>query len=1676
MRAKWQEVHFCGIYLKEHKFNKYFRRSIKVVLWMFAGTLALLVLAVALLQVPGVQRYIARKVVASITEKTHTRIEVGSIDIAFTHFVALHDVFVEGPKRDTLLSFQTLAVDVNLFGLISHHINLTNIRIDSLTTHITRTLPDSNFNFQFILDALSPPSTAHNDRPDTSTGPSWELRFGGVHVNNLQGTYDDEVSGLNVRLHLGVLEASMEKFDIGRKHYRVDEITLANTTGSIVHTRDSPPDTSQSAATDLGLASLSLKNIHFNYQNLVDGERYTADVGSLNLLAEKIDLPSHRIAVKLVSLENTNVAVLQPKGSNANTEQSGSDASPWIISLDHLRFSNNDVRYDVLGAVMANGIDPNHLRLDGISMRADNLYYSENRLAADFGHTSFRANPHIELRELSGGFLLDSIHVRLRDFTIETGASRIRQDVLLNYSSIAELKSLAGTVKVKATISESSLAIADLLLFVPSLPIKNAPGAQIKFSSKLSGLIGDLQVEELQVAAGDSTEVNLSGAIRGFPSAKTAEYEIGLQRFASTRQDINRLVVDSLIPKSIALPVSMNVSGKFKGTMKNFSASAAVATSIGAVHANVKLSSGKGAGADVSRWTSDVSVEDFDLGSLLNNPETFGPVSMRASAVGSGLTMDDMKADVDVQVEEAVVKGYPYRGLSIRGTAGPRMFAGEAAIQDSNIALTFKGTINAGGENPTYKFTLDLKGADLRRLNLTPEDIRVAGIFSSDLRGQSINDLNGTIGARQVVIIKNEKRHVIDSLVYASVTKDGQSHLTIESSILEADYNGSIAPGDLPAMLRGYFAHYFAPKKDDKAIGFGTKAFTFRATLRDPAILTDVFFPDLHQLTAGTIEGAYSGSSMSMNVDLRVPRFEYSDFAVDSIAVKVTSDADALQADVKVGSISDSTIRITNLDFGGKAGHDSIDVFLKSTRNDGYTAMLLAGAFGCVPDGCRFRFNQDGVMFQNTAWSVSPDNFLFFGKNQFVAHDVVLRGGQQSLSFNSTNERDQRPPLRIDFANFDLATLARIVERDTGLLGGVITGNVVLQNTDNKMAFTSDLAIKDFIFGQRHVGDISLKADNQTGNVYAVSLGISGNGNQIGMEGKYESEAGGDKLDLMCDFTKVNLASVEPFTFGNVRRLSGTMTGGLHVTGTTTKPSVSGTLKFADVAFTPVFLDTYLRLANGDVELDGKGVELRSFNLVDTLGNKASLSGRLLTQDYRTFGYDFQFHTVKFLLLNKPASRDALYYGVVILDSDLSVKGDEKRPIITMQAELDKGTNLAIVLPESDLAVEERRGIVKFVDIHAVPNSILTRKDLGTDKDTAATKTSSMDLSSNLSINKDSKLRILIDPVAGDSLVIQGEATLSFTIDPSGKLTLTGRYDIVNGSYDLSFGDFVKREFAIEKGSSLTWYGLPSEADVDITAMYTVKASALELIQDQLAGISQEERNKYKQQLPIQVYLMMKGKLTRPEIHFKLDLPPDQQGALNGTVFAKLTELNTQESELNKQVFALLVLGSFISENPLASAGGNDGISDFARSSVSQLLSTQLNRLSQEYLAGANLNVGVDSYQDYSTGNAEGRTQLKLALSKQLFDERMTVQVGGDVDLEGRRSQENSLNNFAGDLKVLYKLSEDGRWQSQVTRQNTYEGAIDGDITKTGVGVVFTIDFDKLYGISLKPVPDKKVK
>jgi len=288
---------------------------------------------------------------------------------------------------------------------------------------------------------------------------------------------------------------------------------------------------------------------------------------------------------------------------------------------------------------------------------------------------------------------------------------------------------------------------------------------------------------------------------------------------------------------------------------------------------------------------------------------------------------------------------------------------------------------------------------------------------------------------------------------------------------------------------------------------------------------------------------------------------------------------------------------------------------------------------------------------------------------------------------------------------------------------------------------------------------------------------------------------------------------------------------------------------------------------------------------------------------------------------------------------------------------------------------------------------------------------------------------------------------------------MTGRYEVSDGSYNLSVGPLGKKEFRLIKGSTIVWTGEPTAANVNLSALYEVNAAPIDLI-------NEPENIQAKTKLPFQVYLYMKDELLKPSISFKIDLPENERGALDGTVYTQLQRVNRDESELNKQVFALLALNRFIANNPFQSlAGGGGGVSTLARSSVSKLLTEQLNNLASDLIQGVELNFDVNSSEDYSTGSLEQKTDLEVGLSKKLLNDRLVVTVGSSFGLEGPKTPGQNATNIAGNVNVEYALSKDGRYRLRAYRRNQNDVVIDGQVIETGLGFTLVVDYNRFREI-----------
>ena len=337
-----------------------------------------------------------------------------------------------------------------------------------------------------------------------------------------------------------------------------------------------------------------------------------------------------------------------------------------------------------------------------------------------------------------------------------------------------------------------------------------------------------------------------------------------------------------------------------------------------------------------------------------------------------------------------------------------------------------------------------------------------------------------------------------------------------------------------------------------------------------------------------------------------------------------------------------------------------------------------------------------------------------------------------------------------------------------------------------------------------------------------------------------------------------------------------------------------------------------------------------------------------------------------------------------------------------------------------------------------------------------------MDITTNIEIRKEAIFNIVLDEANGDFLNLQGEALLSTGIDPSGKITLIGTYEIDKGAYEITF-NFLHRRFDIQKGSKIVWSNEPTKATMDVKATYIANTAPIDLVESRIAASSQAIRNTYMQKLPFEVQLFLTGELLQPKISFDIVLPTDKNYGVSNDIItqveSRLEQLRQETGEVDKQVFSLLLLNRFVGENPLESSSPMFNAGSYARQSVSKLLTSELNKLAAGLIDGVDLTFDVVSTDDYTTGDRRNRTDLNIGISKRALSDRLTIAVGSNYELEGPKNSNQKPSNIIGNLSLNYAISRDGRYAVRFYRKNAYEGIVDGYIVESGLSFIISVDY-----------------
>jgi hypothetical protein len=1626
-------------------------------LWLIISIIGLVLLLSVAIQFPYVQQKLINGVTAYVSNKTHTRFEVGKIGIGFPKNIVLQSVFAEDLQHDTLLAVHELSVGINMLELMSGDILIDEVNLNGATAHLYRTLPDSTFNFNFLIDAFAPGEKENKkEEPADTSSTAINLQVKTISLSDINLIYADAVSGLSTKAHIGRFNLDMKHIDLAKMEFKGDELLFTESNIEITIDKNSPAEidtTTSSLLPSFAFNGIKLNNIRFTFHNKPDSFSLNTQVGLLQIGAQFIDLNKQEIKVDKLTLHQSAIAIVtQTTKTDSTTADTSSQPSNWKITVNTIDLKQNQFNYDVSNlAKQPTGMDYNHLAIGKFGLQAHTISYTTDAIKGNIKQLTLTEQCGLNLLNFHTQFIYDNKHIELANLLVQTPNTHIANHASVNYPSLNSFKDNIGIIDVNLNLKQTQIAIQDVLLFAPFIQsqeiIKRNKNQVVKLNGRVKGKLNDIHFDNIIIETAHQTAIAFSGNMSGLPDAKQLKYAFKLRSLFTTRADLKALLPDSMLPSSIAIPAQLKIAGTTSGGLQNNRSELTIHSSSGFAYVNTNVSGLN----TIPVYSAQVKTNKFDIGYIIKQP-LFGTVTGTIDASGKGFDVAKMRTEVAAQFDELQLNNYGYSNINFTANIDSGNYVTQLNINDSAVQLSLNADASLRNNQTNGNVFFTLTGADLKELKLSKEQIKTSGTFVAHVRQKDSNDLRGNIAISDVTVIKNNRNYKLDSLVAVSVNAKRNTSFSVDHSLIKISYKGETGLDELGGVMQQYIAQFISnkPLTPDTV----SQSFTCSIQVNPHPFINEVLLPQLTKFEGLTVSADYNGRQKSLVLNLNSPLIEYQGNTVKGVAIAVNGNDKNLTYQAAVREFSSGSVSMPQTILKGSIQQHIIAYQLKIIEPDTGYKLAIAGNINLQNADKTIIHFADSAIFNNTLWHNGKQNTIVITQHGINVQNFELSHNNEYVKIQSKNINDNAP-INIVFNQFELGTLSKIIENDKEVVRGLLQGNVTIQSVE-KFAFTSDLDITKTVFNNVSIGDLNIKANNLNGNKYEATISLVGEQNNANLSGYFQD----NKIDFALTVGQLDMQTIEAFIPQTIKQSEGYISGNVDITGDISKPVFNGEIIFNNTAFRLASINTRLQMHREKIKIDNQGIYFNQFTVLDSASQPLVINGKILTSDFKKMDLDIDISMKNFMLMRTTAAQNNVYYGTILVSSDIKVRGTDKLPIIKADVNLLEGSSFTFIIQEGELSTDKGDGIVVFTDTSQ--NNLMQADTLN-----MVAALTGLDINANIEVNKLTRFKIITDKFSGDNLDVSGNAILNFAIDPSGKMSLAGTYTLNDGNYKASFQKIVKRNFSIKKGSTIVWSGDPLDGNLNLTAVYATRTSSADLLANEMQGIS----NTSKKLLTYYVNLNIDGSLLKPRLSFNLDMADKDKGAENGMPYEKINAINNDVNELNRQVFSLLVLERFL---PTGQSGGSatDAASSIARNSVNSLLSDQMNKLSGKYVKGAELNFNLETNDEYSGAAVKQNTELQIGLKKEMLNNRMSVQVGSNIEL-GNAAQQTSNQNITGDLVAEYKITDDGSYRFKAFMENQYEGIIDGTLYKQGVGILYTRDYNHINEL-FRPVKIKQ--
>lgn len=1424
---------------------------------------------------------------------------------------------------------------------------------------------------------------------------------------------------------------------------------------------------------EIDLDKIKLRAVRFHMDDAWAGKDMNFDLDEVDIDAKEIGLKNKRIEIAEIRLASSSIFLRDYRGgrprdsTKINVEIIDSTAfnpDNWVLKLDKLSLENcRFVREGNNRPAPVFRFDGEHMDLTNINLKAEALRVDKDTLHARLTHLSGKERCGFELLNMQADITVSPNESVAENLLLQTPKSSVGNYYAMRYDRFPDFKDYIASVRMEAHMDSTVVDFQELAYFAPNL--KEFP-ARVAAKGIFNGTVDDFKLTDFGMTDGSTGVQGEFFSMTGLPDIYNTFIHYQGGAIQTTGADVLRYVPSLRGNPNLALETLsfIRFNGGFTGFLENFAANGVLQTNLGNAKSDVEMKLPLNTNG-LPVYNGHITTTGFNLGSLIRQP-SIGLLSMNGEIQGNGFDPLHSQLKVKTQISSFSILGYTYHNILADGVLAKRKFEGQLIVDDSNLAASFNGTADFSGKRPVIVAESHVLYSNLQRMNLTEDLVTLSADFDLNASGSTMDNFLGDARLYNINLRRNIDRLDVDSLTLsATETGSDTKQIVIESNLLSARINGHY---DLSKMANSiqYFLAGYLPNYIPKPRGYAPdQQITFEVHTRIIDGLFKVLLPQLTGFNNSTVVGELNTSRQQLDLSVEVPQGSISGVKFSTVRMQGTGNFNNLTVtgDVAQLNIGDSLINLS-ANVKTTIGNDSVRFNIDTQSPFSFGTASVNGAGFARGDSLFAYFEPSEFYFNGTKWEIPGGNLLTFSKKYLQIDDLYVHSGLQQVAFQSNDEGT----LVATMQNIDLGQLTAIAKLGELQPDGRLNGTVQIQEIFTNLNVDGNIRATGLRLGVDTIGEVVIKGnynEKQRAFVLKEGSGIFRPNSSITIFGTLITDTtSNQKIAGRIHLNNAPISWLSPVLRGYVSNVEGKLDGSINFAGTAAQPEVDGSVDITNAKLRVDYLGTTYSIPSAKVGITPNAFNMGTITLLDAYNKEATLTGSVTHNRFKDFQLGLNLVSDEFELVNLKEYENSVFYGHLIADARVSVSG----PVDNVRINISKAVPVQksqLYLPLTDDGGTGTYSYISFLQI-------------GDQKAEKNNQKNRLSLSINALANPLLEVTMILDATTGDRITATGNGSLLLEMPAGEDLRMYGNYEIESGTYTFTFKKLVfTREFMINSGSRISFSGPMESTELDVRATYRTRASLYDLLDTrELSAFRDEsptEQADTKRLQDVNVQLAMKGKLTLPELGFKIELP--EKRSVGTTAYAKLDRLNQNDQLLFEQVASLLLIGYFLPPEGITGTSGATATTG-AVNNLSQILSTstsqQLTNIVNKVLGDKRLSVEF-KYKNYnlsdgSTNDILNRNEVKLGLRRNFFNDRLVVEVGSAYDWGRPTASNTSASNFniLGDFRLQYLLTEGGRLRLNTFHTSNYDALAATtnlrNISRTGIGISWRKSFDTI--------------